>query len=157
MKKPLFIAAAAVLLASGLTAGVLASYSTTLDADSATITAKQFTFLRADSGDTVVDVKLAPGESKEYTVAVKNFNEGYISEVDMNVSFVIADATGDLAPALTVEASTETSFVLHKDVAETATLKFVVTFVNHGEGEDNQYIDKTASISVSAKGTQVIA
>lgn len=68
-KKGLFIAAAAALLASGLTAGVLASYQTSLDNVLAgQVQAKQFVFVEDTSSAADFTVKLAPGESQDYTI-----------------------------------------------------------------------------------------
>lgn len=152
MKKGLLIAGAAVLLVSGLGASVFAKYTASTDGKAGDIAAKQFVMVEAnDSVDAkYATVSLAPGESQSYSYSVVNYDASNTSEVDINVTFSVALA-GDLAPALNLDkASYEVT--LAKDVQSTGTFDFVVSFPD--AADNNSYIGKTATLTISCSGVQ---
>ena len=152
MKKGLMIAGAAVLLVSGLGASVFAKYTGGTDGKTGDITAKQFVVTEAsDSVEAkYADVKLAPGESTDYSYSVVNYSGSIISEVDINVTFG-ASLSGDLADALVIsKASYEC--VLAKDAKSTGTYSFTISFPN--AENNNDFIGKSATVAITCSAVQ---
>ena len=84
MKKTAFILIMFLLMASALTAGTLAMYTTTID-DLAQggVVAKDFVFVGEGTDSFAQGVKIAPAETVEWQFNVKNYSSQYITETDL--------------------------------------------------------------------------
>ena len=153
MRKKFWLAISAILLLSGLTAGVFAKYQIKLDDVSGSVTAKKWSITAEATNYQEGSIKLAPGESaKVLTYTIKND-----SEVDAKISGTYT-INGDLADRLTttfnpIDGWTGNDF--NVVLAANDSLEFTINIEwIYREKIENDYSEKEANWKVSFLATQ---
>lgn len=100
MKKTLLMGAMALAIVTSMVAGTLAIYSKNFDFGG-NVTAKKF-YVNATSETTTPDIKIAPGETADWTFEVTNTDGAVISAVDMSTHITVTLPEGfkDIAVTL---------------------------------------------------------
>lgn len=95
MKRALIVVALVLVISVSLVAGTLAMYVIDIDdLAEGSVVAKEFILKPGETDTFEENVKIAPGETVDWTFSVKNHDGGTISETAMDLSFAI-----DLAAA----------------------------------------------------------
>lgn len=100
MKKTLVLVALILTIATSVVAGTLAIYNVNLGTIAeGSVAAKNFVFTKAGNDTFVKDVKIAPSESTQWQVAVKNFDGATVTETPMTVTldFTVSVPAGKTA------------------------------------------------------------
>ena len=102
MKKSLTVIALVLVISISMVAGTLAMYTITIgDLAEGSVVAKEFILLENGTDTFATGVKIAPGETVDWTFSVKNYDGNRISETAMDLDFAIslAAVTGKTAIA----------------------------------------------------------
>jgi len=90
MKKVLTIIALALIFSTSVIAGTLAMYTTTIDnIAEGSVVAKEFTLVKGGTDTFTENVKIAPSETVDWQVSVKNYDGSIISETAMDLNFAV--------------------------------------------------------------------
>lgn len=103
MKKLMITFAFALLLATSITAGTLAMYTTSIDnLAEGSVVAKEFVLKEGGTDTFIKNVKIAPGETTDWKFSVKNYEGSVVSETAMDLGFnidvIAADGKQVIAP-----------------------------------------------------------
>lgn len=169
MKKFLITAVLILAVLTSLTAGTLASYTKMLDPFQVTGVAKTFDFVADSTMSTNTQIKIAPGETKEYKVILNQ-----TTEVPVVYTATLAFLSGD--PAFYQRLGTPTVTYTVDGVAGSGltmagnkvtipnvaagnhriVLTFGCTWASGDGALDTAAAGKTASMNVTIKGDQII-
>lgn len=100
MKKVACVLILLLFMASSVTAGTLAMYTTSVDdLAQGSVSAKEFVFIGEGTGSFEQGVKIAPSESVNWQFAVRNYSGNIITETDLyyKLTFDVHASTGKLA------------------------------------------------------------
>ena len=140
MKKTLLIVALVLAITTSIIAGTMAYYTITLDElVKGEVVAKEF-ILEHDGEKFQENIKIAPGESQEWTFKIKNFKDNVITETDMDVKIDVE--LQDLADVEGVTVPLKVSYVLDTDVVASDDGTFSKLF------EANKDATKTLTVTV---------
>lgn len=136
IRKPLVLLALVLVIATSVVAGTLATYQINLDDySSGEVAAKNFVLTSAGDSSFATDVKIAPTESVSKTFTVANFDNGVVTETDMDVAIAVA-----LAKSGEKSAIPELEAVVEKDGVEVGT-----STITNGQGTISIADEFTAS------------
>lgn len=154
MKKMLITFAFALLLATSITAGTLAMYTTQIDnVAEGSVVAKEFVLTEGGTDTFTKNVQIAPGETKDWKFSVKNYNGSVVSETAMDLGFDVdvlaADGKQVIAPLeITVKNAAG-------DIVGTATANGKITFGDEFKlAADGQ--EKIYTVSVKWKSNDAV-
>lgn len=159
MKKFLLTAILILAVVVSLTAGTMAAYKTEAVFDSDNMVAKNFSWdvVKSNSFAANADLRMAPGDTQRFSVKIENNGES-----PMAIS-AYANLSGELANQLTLVL--ESATLQGKDIefengqplvydAE-MTLTYKVNWSFDADDNDNDFIGKTAKISMKLNGEQI--
>lgn len=90
MKRALIVVALVLVISVSLVAGTLAMYVIDIDdLAEGSVVAKEFILKPGATNTFAENVKIAPGETVDWTFSVKNHDEGIVSETAMDLYFAI--------------------------------------------------------------------
>jgi hypothetical protein len=154
MKKLMITFAFALLLATSITAGTLAMYTTTIDkVAEGGVVAKEFVLTKGGTDTFTKNVNIGPGETTEWKFSVKNYQGSTVSETAMNLSFAVdaiaADGKQVIAP-LEIKVKNSAG-----DIVGTATGNGKIVFGDEFKlAADGQ--EKTYTVSVNWKSNDAV-
>ncbi|MDD3540794.1 MAG: hypothetical protein PHG57_05995 [Eubacteriales bacterium] len=172
MKKTLLIVALVLAITTSIIAGTMAYYTITLDdLVKGEVVAKEFILEGENTSTHQESVKIAPGESLEWTFNIKNFDANdAVTDTDMDVTIDVdlqdLVEVNDITVPLEVSYTLDTSVVASEDgtfsklftAGENATKTLTVTVEWPWETEGVDDIDfagqNLGTLSVSVTGTQ---
>lgn len=147
MKKTLVIIAFVLLLTISITAGTIAMYTTSInDLAEGSVVAKEFVLTEGGTDTFLKNIKIAPGETKNWEFSVKNYKGSIVSETAMDLNFnvevVAADGKKVIAPLVVTVKKPDST------VAGTATGQGTIAF-NDEFGLNAVGQEKIYSVSVN--------
>lgn len=166
MKKAIILTIAAVLVVTSLVSGVFAAYKTQIDnVSNGIVTAKDFVLVSDDVQNFEANAKIAPGESATAKFTLSNFESDRVTETAMSVTVTIT-RTSEIVP-LTItlkdmdgkeivltDGNDNGSLTIEFEAGKKQTVEFTVTVAWPDTDNDIDYINKSASYTVSAVGVQ---
>lgn len=159
MKRALIVVALVLVISVSLVAGTLAMYVIEIDdLAEGSVVAKEFILKPGDTNTFAENVKIAPGETVDWTFSVKNHDEGIVSETAMDLYFAIdLDDAGEkdaIEPlVVTVKDENEDDITLAQD-SGSGVWTFTDEFALSETGQEKTY---TVSIAWPWEGTNDIA
>ncbi len=164
MKKTLLIVALVLAITTSIIAGTMAYYTITFDElVKGDVVAKEFILEGKNTSTHQESVKIAPGESQEWTFDIKNFkNEDVVTETDMDVTIDVTtpNTNAPLKISVTLDgkgiSSGEKIDKLFKaNVPETKTFTVTVEWPWGTANDDIEFAGQDlGTLSVSVTGTQ---
>ncbi len=154
MKKILITLAFVLLLATSITAGTLAMYTTSIDnLAEGSVVAKEFVLTEGGTDTFTKNVNIAPGETVNWQFSVKNYNGSIVSETAMDLDFdvdvIAADGKTVIAPLdITVKNSAG-------DIVGTVTSNGKIAFGDEFNLSANGQ-EKTYTVSVNWKSNDAV-
>ncbi len=144
MKRALIVVALVLVISVSLVAGTLAMYVIEIDdLAEGSVVAKEFILKPGATNTFAENVKIAPGETVDWTFSVKNHDGGFISETAMDLYFAIDLAASNNKSAIdplvvTVKDENEDDITLAQD-SGSGVWTFTDEFELEEEGQEKTY------------------
>ena len=163
MKKTLLIVALVLAITTSIIAGTMAYYTITLDElVKGDVVAKEFILEGEVTKTHEGAVKLAPGESQEWTFNISNYDDNFVTETDMDVTIDVTtlNTSAPLEISVTLDDDDITSgeVIPNLFTAEVGATKILTVTVSWPWGTANDDIEfagqDLGTLSVKVTGTQ---